>query len=204
MEVVHFGDRLGEHAKFLQEGSPGRVKSGFVALDRQIGGFYPGDLAVIAARTSMGKTSLALNIALNTAKAGIGVLFISLEMTVAQLRDRALCMLAGVSLSEIRHNPDLDHAKGKTLLEAAKKYEKQSPPLYITNAGHTPEEQAILVRQYGQCNDIGLVVIDYFQLMITDHRQQNLRHMATELSRAVKRLAQSEDIPIILTSQLGP
>ncbi|MHC4741201.1 MAG: replicative DNA helicase [Planctomycetota bacterium] len=204
MKVVSVGDSLAEHARTLQEGSPGCVKSGFVELDRHIGGFYPGDLAVIAARPSMGKTSLALNIALNAAMAGTGVLFISLEMTVPQLRNRALCMLAGLSFSEVRHNPELGRAKKKTLLDAAKKYEKQSPPLYITNAGHTPEEQATLIRQYRQINDIGLIVIDYFQLMITDHRQENLRHMATELSRAVKRLAQTENLPVILTSQLGP
>jgi replicative DNA helicase len=113
-------------------------------------------------------------------------------------------MLAGLSLSEVRHNPDLDGAKKQTLFETADRYEKKSPPLFITNAGYTPKEQTMLLKQYGHRHNIGLVVIDYFQLMITDHRQQNLRHMATELSRAVKRIAQTEDVPVILTSQLGP
>ena len=202
--VVRLGDSLTEHAQALHGHSPGCVDSGFIELDQHTGGFYPGDLVVIGARPSMGKTSLALNIALNAALAGTGVLFISLEMTVPQLRSRALCMLAGLSLSEVRHNPDLDGAKKQTLFEAAGKYEKESPPLFITNAGHTPEEQTMLLKQYGQRHNIGLVVIDYFQLMITDHRQQNLRHMATELSRSVKRLAQTENVPVILASQLSP
>lgn len=202
--VVRLGDSLVQHAHTLHANAPGCVDSGFADLDQRIGGFYPGDLVVIGARTSMGKTSLALNIALNAAMTGTGVLFISLEMTVSQLQSRALCMLAELSLSEVRHNPDLDGEKKQMLLETAERYEKKSPPLFITNAGHTPKEQTILLRQFRQHHNIGLVVIDYFQLMITDHRQQNLRHMATELSRAVKRIAQTENVPVILTSQLSP
>lgn len=202
--VVGLGDDLLQQARSLHGDSPARVDSGLIALDYQTGGFYPGDLVVIGARPAMGKTSLALNIALNAALAGTGVLFISLEMTAAQLRNRALCMLAGLSLSEVRHNPDLDSAKRETLFETADRYEKQKPPLFIATVGHTPAEQSALLKQYRQGHNIGLVVIDYFQLMITDHRQQNLRHMATELSRAIKRTAQTEDVPIILTSQLSP
>jgi replicative DNA helicase len=74
----------------------------------------------------------------------------------------------------------------------------------MTNGGHTPTEQAALLKQYGRRHNIGLVVIDYFQLMITDHRHQNLRHMATELSRAVKRMAQAADVPVLVASQLSP
>jgi replicative DNA helicase len=202
--VVRLGDSLAQHARTLHADSPGCVDSGFIELDKHIGGFYPGNLVVIGARTSMGKTSLALNIALKAALAGTGVLFISLEMTVSQLRSRALCMLAGLSLFDVMHNPDLDGAKKQVLFEAADRYEKKSPPLFITNVGHTPEEQTMLLKQYRRRHNIGLVVIDYFQLMITDHRQQNLRHMATELSRAVKRIAQTENVPVILTSQLSP
>jgi len=112
-------------------------------------------------------------------------------------------MLAGLSLSEVRYNPNLDGEKKQALFKAAERYEKEAPPLFITNAGHTPAEQTALLRQYGRRRKIGLVVIDYFQLMITDHRQQNLRHMATELSRGVKRMAQAEDVPVLLASQLS-
>ncbi|UCD49454.1 MAG: AAA family ATPase [Phycisphaerales bacterium] len=204
MELVGLGDGLTQHARALHDESARRVDSGFIAIDHHIGGFYPGDLVVIGARPSMGKTSLALNVALNAALAGTGVLFISLEMTVPQLRNRALCMLAGLSLAEVRHNPNLDSEKQRALFNAAERYEKEPPPLFITNAGHTPAEQTALLKQYGRRQKIGLVVIDYFQLMITDHRQQNLRHMATELSRGVKRMAQAEDVPILLASQLSP
>ncbi len=204
VNIVGLGDSLIQQAHALNEDAPGRVRSGFVALDHFTGGFYPGDMVVIGARPSMGKTSLALNIALNAALAGTGVLFISLEMTVAQLRHRALCMLSGLSLSEVRHNPKLDGVKKQVLFETADRYEKESPPLFLTNAGHTPQEQIALLKQYKRRHNIGLVVIDYFQLMITDHRQHNIRHMATELSRAVKRIAQAENIPLILASQLSP
>lgn len=204
MGVVGLGDGLIQQARWLNEDSPGRVESGFVTLDHYTGGFYPGDLVIIGARPSMGKTSLALNVAINAALAGTGVLFISLEMTVEQLRHRALCMLAGLSLSEVRHNPKLEDVKKQVLLETADRYEKESPPLFLTNAGHTPQEQTALLKQYRQRHHIGLVVIDYFQLMITDHKQQDIRNMATELSRAVKRTAQAENVPIILASQLSP
>ncbi len=202
--LVSLGDGLVQHAQALHGKSARRVESGFIAIDHQIGGFYPGDLVVIGARPSMGKTSLALHMALNAALAGTGVLYVSLEMTVPQLRDRALCMLAGLSLSEVRHNPNLDAAKKEALFTAAAGYEKQSPPLFITSGGHTPTEQAALLKQYGQRHNIGLVVIDYFQLMFTDHRRQNLRHMATELSRAIKRMAQAADVPVLVASQLSP
>jgi replicative DNA helicase len=202
--LVGLGDGLVQHAQALHTESAQRVDSGFMAIDGQIRGFYPGDLVVIGARPSMGKTSLALHMALNAALAGTGVLFISLEMTVPQLRNRALCMLAGLSLSEVRHNPYLETEKKEALFAAAAKYEEQSPPLFMTNGGHTPTEQAALLKQYGQRHDIGLVVIDYFQLMVTDDKQQNLRQMATELSRAVKRMAQAADVPVLLASQLSP
>jgi replicative DNA helicase len=202
--LVGLGEGLVQHAHALHGKSARRVDSGFMAIDYQIGGFYPGDLVVIGARASMGKTSLALHIALNVALAGTGVLYISLEMTVPQLRDRALCMLAGLPLAEVRHNPNLDDARKQTLFAAAAGYEKHSPPLFITNGGRTPTEQAALLRQYGRRHNIGLVVIDYFQLMFTDEKHRNLMSMATELSRAVKRLAQTADVPILLASQLSP
>ncbi len=202
--LVGLGDGLVQHAQALHVESSRRVDSGFIAVDGQIRGFYPGDLVVIGARPSMGKTSLALHMALNAALAGTGVLFISLEMTVPQLRNRALCVLAGLPLSEVRHNPHLDTEKKEALFTAAAKYEEQSPPLFFTNGGHTPTEQAALVKQYGRRHNIGLVVIDYFQLMMTEDGHQNLRQMATELSRAVKRMAQTADVPVLLTSQLSP
>jgi replicative DNA helicase len=202
--LIGLGDGLVQHAQALHVESPRRVDSGFLAIDAQIRGFYPGDLVVIGARPSMGKTSLALHMALNAALAGTGVLFISLEMTVPQLRNRALCMLAGLSLSEVRHNPHLDPEKKETLFAAAAKYEEQNPPLFFTSAGHTPTEQAALWKQYGRSHNIGLIVIDYFQLMMTDQGHESLRHMATELSRAVKRMAQAADVPVLLASQLSP
>jgi replicative DNA helicase len=202
--LVGLGDGLVQHAQVLHAESARRVDSGFLGIDAQIRGFYPGDLVVIGARPSMGKTSLALQIALNAALAGTGVLFISLEMTVPQLRNRALCMLAGLPLSEVRHNPHLDTEKKEALFAAAAQYEKQSPPLFMTNGGHTPTEQAALLRQFGRRHRIGLVVIDYFQLMMTDDGHQSLGQMATELSRAVKRMAQAADVPVLVASQLTP
>ena len=202
--LVGLGDGLVQHAHALHVESARRVSSGFIGIDDQIGGFYPGDLVVIGARPSIGKTSLALHMALNAALAGTGVLFISLEMTVPQLRNRALCMLAGLPLSEVRHNPRLDTAKKEALFTAAAKYEKQSPPLFFTSGGHTPTEQAMLLKQYGRRHKIGLVVIDYFQMMMTDDNRRNLGQMATELSRAVKRMAQTADVPVLLASQLSP
>jgi replicative DNA helicase len=202
--VIGLGDGLMQQAQALHGDTAGRVDCGFVAIDHHTRGFFPGEMIVIGARPSMGKTSLALNMALNAALAGTGVLFISLEMSVSQLRNRALCMLAGLSLSEVRHNPELDREKREALFEAAERYEKVNPPLFITNAGHTPAEQTALLKQYRRRRKIGLLVIDYFQLMLTEHKEQNIRHMATELSRSVKRMAQGEDVPVILASQLSP
>ena len=203
-KVIGFGDNLIQRAQALQGDSPGRIDSGFIAIDHKTRGFYPGDLIVIGARPSMGKTSLALNIALNTARAGTGVLFISLEMAAQQIQDRALCMLAGLPFSDIRHNPGLDSTRKQALFEAAQKYEREKLPLFITTAGHTPAQQAVLLKQYRQGHDIGLVIIDYLQLMMSDQKQQDLWHTGAVLSRAIKRMAQTEEVPAIVASQLSP
>lgn len=203
-KVIGFSEHLRQRAEALQGDSPGRLDSGYLAIDHKTRGFYPGDLIVIGARPSMGKTSLGLNIAINVARAGTGVLFISLEMAAHQIQDRALCMLAGLCFSDVRHNPDLSNMDRHALLDAAEKYERDKLPLFITTAGHTPAQQMVLLKQYRQAHQIGLVIIDYLQLMTSDRRQQDLWHAQAELSRDLKRMAQAEQIPVIAVSQLSP
>ncbi len=203
-KIISFSDHLLRRAEALQGDSPGRLDSGYLAIDHKTRGFYPGDLIVIGARPSMGKTSLALNIALNVARAGTGVLFISLEMAAQQIQDRALCMLAGLCFSDVRHNPGLSDEHRQALLEAAQKYERDKLPLFIATAGHTPAQQMVLLKQYRQGHQIGLVIIDYLQLMTPDQRQKDRWHAGAELSRALKRMTQTEQVPVVAVSQLSP
>jgi replicative DNA helicase len=203
-KVICFSDQLRQRAEALQGDSPGRLDCGYLAIDHKTRGFYPGDLIVIGARPSMGKTSLGLNIAINVARAGTGVLFISLEMAAQQIQDRALCTLAGLCFSDIRHNPTLSGGDRRMLLDTAEKYERDRLPLFITTAGQTPAQQMVLLKQYRQIHQIGLVVIDYLQLMTADQPQQDQWHIGAQVSRDLKRMAQAEQIPVIVASQLSP
>ncbi|MCU0573132.1 MAG: replicative DNA helicase [Syntrophobacteraceae bacterium] len=178
------------------------VPSHFTELDKLTAGFQPSDLIIIAARPSMGKTALALNIARNAAvDSGIPIGFFSLEMSKEQLAMRLLCSEARVDSQKIRSG-FLSSQEGGKMIAAASAF--LEAPIFIDD---TPALSALELRAKARRmmaeRGLGMVIVDYLQLMRgregTERREQEI----SEISRALKALAKELYIPVIALSQLN-
>ncbi len=179
------------------------VASGFSDLDHKTSGFQPGDLIIIAGRPSMGKTSLALNIAANVAiRGGKAVGVFSLEMSMEQLLMRLLCSEARVSSQRVRTGY-LKEREWPLLITSAG--ELSEAPIYIddTAAMSVLEMRAKARRLKSEC-DLGLIVVDYLQLMRgTSSRSESRQQEISEISRGLKALAKELKVPVVALSQLS-
>ena len=177
----------------------GGIPSGFSELDAKIGGLSRSDLILIAARPGIGKTSLALNIASHVAlKEKKGVAIFSLEMSGEQLVSRMISSLALVDSSRLRTG-DIRPDEWTRLAEAVSIL--GDPPMKIDdNAGVTVQEIKAKLRRE---KDIGLVIIDYLQLMRSGSRSENRVQEVAEISRSLKIMARELDIPVVALSQLN-
>jgi replicative DNA helicase len=178
------------------------LASGFEGIDKLTGGFQPANLIVLAARPSMGKTSLALNIAQTVAVEGKApVAVFSLEMSAQELGERMMCSAARVSSHKVRTatlSGD-DYAK---LIQAAGELEKAE--LYIDDtAGITMFELRAKARRLASKMPLSLVIVDYLQLMVGDGRSENRQQEVAGLSRSLKQLARELSVPVIAVSQLN-
>lgn len=178
------------------------VSSHFKDLDKLTAGFQPSDLIIIAARPSMGKTAFALNIARNAAvDSGVPVGIFSLEMSKEQLVMRMLCSEARVDSHKIRSG-FLSQQECAKLLKAAGSFSEV--PMYIDD---TPAISALELRAKARRmmadRGLGLIIVDYLQLMRgregTERREQEI----SEISRSLKALAKELNIPVIALSQLN-
>ena len=193
-------ERLDELSK--NTGKMRGVPTGFTDLDKILGGLQKSDLVILAARPSMGKTSLALDIARNVAvfeNQPVGLF--SLEMSKDQLADRLLASTANINLWNMRNGrltsddySRLQHAMG-SLSDA---------PLYIDDAGSVNILQIRAMARRLQANKgLSLIVIDYLQLMEPMNRFQSAVQQVTENSRALKMLAKELNVPVLVLSQLS-
>ena len=176
------------------------LDTGFIELNRMTSGFNEGDLIVIAARPSMGKTAFALNIALNVLKQDKGVAIFSLEMPAEQLMLRILSAASRIPLQDIRRG-SLNEEEWSKLSAIAD--EIANKPLFVDDEGYINIHtiRAKLRKLKAQNPDLSLAVIDYLQLIASDQRE---RHLAiAEISRSLKLLARELQIPIIALSQLN-
>jgi replicative DNA helicase len=182
------------------------VGSGFTDVDRLTAGFQCGEMVVIAARPSMGKTSIALNIAAHNilpppGKKAVPTLFFSLEMGAEQLAMRLLCARAGVGMGDVRGGYMPRECQAK-LLQAAE--ELRGAPLWIDESSNLNilELRARARRVHGK-QRLGLVVVDYLQLIAgMDNRVQREQQIA-EISRGIKAMAKELQVPVIVLSQLN-
>jgi replicative DNA helicase len=189
---------------YEKRGAVTGLPTGFVDLDRMTSGLHPAEMIVIAARPSMGKTALAMNIAEHVAmNVGKAVAVFSLEMSSQQLVQRLLCSRAKVDLQRVRNGflserdfPNLTAAAAK--LAAAKMFIDDTPGLSIM-------ELRAKARRMKSQYDIQLVVIDYLQLLrSTSRRAQDNRQLEiSEISGGIKALAKELDLPIIVIAQLN-
>ncbi len=178
------------------------VPSGFPDLDSLTAGFQPGDLIIIAARPSMGKTALALNIAFNAAyQAQVPVAFFSLEMSKEQLVRRLLSNVGEIDASHLRR-AFLTNDEWKKLQEAASFL--LECPIYIDDS---PAAAVLEVRSKARRlkaeDKLGLLVVDYLQLMRGRSDAPSREQEISDISRSLKALAKELSIPVIALSQLS-
>ena len=180
------------------------VPTGFKDVDDLFHGFRGGDLIILAARPGVGKTSFALNLAVNAAKRGAAVTFFSLEMSAGQLVQRILCADARVSLSKIRAGYISEGdwgaiADAMNSLSQLELYIDDSPGLSILEA------RAKARRELRKTTGKGLIVVDYLQLMQPPQtrRDGNRAVEVGEISRGLKVLAKEMDMPVLALSQLS-
>ena len=181
------------------------VPSGFAALDNLLSGFHPSDLVIIAARPSMGKTSLALDIARNAAvRFNVPVGIFSLEMSSEQLIDRMLAAESFVNSWKLRTGQvreEDDFARIRDALETLSK-----APIYIDDKpGNNILAMRAVARRLKRDRGIGLIVVDYLQLMAptSTKASDSLVQQVTEISRSLKSLARELQVPVIALSQLS-
>ncbi len=178
------------------------VPSHYRDLDKLTAGFQKSDLIILAARPSMGKTALALCIARNAAfESGIPVGFFSLEMSKEQLAMRLLCSEARVDSHKIRTG-FLSQQECSKLLHAAGTF--MDIPIYIDDTpAISPLELRAKARRMMADQGLGMVVVDYLQLMRGRETIERREQEISEISRSLKGLAKELDIPVIALSQLN-
>ncbi len=177
------------------------VPSGFTKLDYKTTGFQPSDLVLIAARPAMGKTSFALNIAAHAAiRANVPVAIFSLEMSKEQLANRILCSEAFISNEKVKI-ADVNHEDMSKLASTINKISRA--PVYIDDtAGITVSEIKAKCRRLKLKDQLGMVVIDYLQLIQGNSRDSRQNEVA-ENSRLLKIMAKELNVPILCLSQLS-
>lgn len=178
------------------------IPTGFKQLDQMLSGFQGSQLIVIAGRPGVGKTSIALNIVQNAAiKSGVTIAMFSLEMSKQQLALRMMCSEALVDSEKIRHGNVSDEDFDRLSI-AVKSL--AGAPIYIDDSPTiTIMEMLAKARRLKQEKGLGLVVIDYLQLMTGGNRRENRQQEVSGMTRSLKIMAKEIDVPIVLLSQLS-
>lgn len=179
------------------------VPTGYHDLDSKTSGLQAGDLLIVAGRPSMGKTSFALNIAEHVAiDVGLPVAVFSMEMGGAQLAMRMLSSVGRLDSNRVRTGRLNDDEWSRLSFALGKMHEA---PIYIdeTAALNPIDLRARARRLHRQCGKLGLIVIDYLQLMSSSGQGENRATEISEISRSLKSLAKELSVPVIALSQLN-
>lgn len=182
------------------------VPSGFPEIDNKLAGFQKSDLIILAARPSMGKTSLALDIARKASvNHKVPVAIFSLEMSSQQLVDRMLSAESQVDAWKIRTGHNLSAQDDfKAIGEAIGRLSEA--PIYIDDQpGNNILKMRAVARRLKNEKGLGLIVVDYLQLMLptTNRNSDNVVQQVTEISRSLKNLARELEVPVLALSQLS-
>src|SRR5512136_430549 len=180
------------------------VPTGFIDLDEKTAGFQRGELIIIAGRPSMGKTAFALNIAQYAAlhsEQKTPVAIFSLEMSKEQLVTRLLCSEARIDASRLRTGHLIDNdweklARGAGKLHEAKIFIDDSPAISVL-------EMRAKCRRLKSEQNLGMVIVDYLQLMRGGSNPESRQQEISEISRSLKALAKELDVPVVALSQLN-
>lgn len=191
------------HIGLIQEGNqPAGLPTGFVRLDAMLGGFGRGDLIILAARPSVGKTAMALTLAYNAAKlvnARVG--FFSLEMSDRQISERWLSMISGIDSTNLRLGRVPD-TQWPVLMDAANNLSRRS--IYVDDTpALTVTDIRTRARRVWAKDGLDLIVVDYLQLMRSTVKGENNHLEMSAITKGLKALARELNIPIIALSQLS-
>ena len=181
------------------------IRTGFSGLDNILSGFQKSDLIILAARPSMGKTALALDIARQTAiHHGTTVGIFSLEMSEQQLVDRMLSAQSRVDAWKLRTGKNIKEEEYEMIRNAMNDLSKA--PIYIDDKpGNTVMNMRTVARRLKRERGLDLIIVDYLQMMSpqSSRAQESLVQQITEISRSLKNLARELDIPVLALSQLS-
>ncbi len=183
------------------DGRVAGVATGFTDLDKVLLGMRPGSLNIVGARPGVGKTSFALSLAANAAKAGVSVCFFSLEMSGSEIATRLLCAEARVSNEDVRAGK-ITPEMWPELCTAAENLASLDF-LIDDTAGTNVVEIRTKARRALHGKENGLVIVDYLQLINPTHRAENQNVAIGEISRSLKVLAKDLKVPVIALSQLS-
>lgn len=188
------------------EGALRGLTTGFSDLDNYLGGLQRSDLVILAARPSLGKTTLALNIATSVAsKEKVPVGIFSLEMSTDQLIDRLIAAQANVDLSKLRSGRLSSDGEDNDFfrIQEAMGILSEAPIFIDDSSSSTITQMRTMARKLQMEHGLGLIVVDYLQLMHGSGRTDNRVEVVSEISRSLKGLARELNIPILALSQLS-
>lgn len=201
VEVVKSLERI-EHLQNQQDDITG-IPSGFAPVDRVTFGWQDSDLIILAARPAVGKTAFALNLVTRAAKANRPVAFFSMEMSKGQLVERMLSAESGIWLEKIKRGK-LDAEEYKRIFSITAPALSSLPIFIDDTAALTILDFQSRSRRLKRKHNIGLIIIDYLQLMSGDSdRGGNREQEIAKISRGLKKLAKELNVPIIALSQLS-
>ncbi|MDZ4819144.1 MAG: replicative DNA helicase [Planctomycetota bacterium] len=180
----------------------GGIETGLTDFDAMTGGLHDGELIILAARPSMGKTALAMNIAEHaTMEQQTTTLFCSLEMSSLELGDRLLCSSARINGHRLRNGTISNDDRRKLVEKAA---EISSAPLFVDDKpGRTMTEIAAAARRLKRKNNLGLIVIDYLQLIEPDNPKDPRQEQVAKIARRLKGMARELKVPVLCLAQLN-
>lgn len=178
------------------------IPTGFIDLDYKLSGLQRSDLVLIAARPSMGKTAFVLNIAQHVAfRQNLAVAIFSLEMSKEQLVNRLFALESKVDAQKLRTG-DLDDSDWERLIESANIIGNSNLIIDDTPSISIGELRS-KCRKYKLEHDLGIIIIDYLQLMTAGGKQESRQQEISEISRSLKALARELDVPVVALSQLS-
>ena len=197
-------EEVKKHIEVIQEAGTDitGVRTLYSDLDRMTAGFQKGDLIIVAARPSMGKTALALNVALNSASVTPGSIAIfSIEMPAEQVATRMLAARSKVDIQKLRTG-NLNDEEWSRVNEAVQQLKKQN--FYIDDTpGIKVSEMYAKARKLAQDEGLYMIVVDYIQLIQATGKSESRQQEVSEISRKLKAMARELNVPVIAVSQLS-
>ena len=198
-----------EAGQARENGQMTGVPTGFVELDELTGGLHPGQMIIVAARPAMGKSTLAVDFcrsaSLHSRRADGGFIpscYFSLEMGRMELMMRILAAESGVDMNKLRGGRQMSERDWENVARAYNPVSEA--PLFIDDSPNLtmPEirSKALRLRQH---NDLGLMVVDYLQLMTSGRRVESRQQEVSEFSRSLKLLAKELEVPVVAVAQLN-